>query len=186
MTVDTLQLDRLSVEIVISSSQSELILLGRSLLDFHLSEANDGREGLNRSALGILQFSYQCITVRSFCTPELHLVGCIERSLQNYLSLGIQFSYERSRSCNAFHQVIVVGIETVGIERILQGITLDGLLRKILQLGSDVQGGMAVGFIQVRNSLDVSYLNLWFSNQSHGAEDTRQAEHILTLQERTV
>ena len=116
MTVDTLQLDRLSVEIVISSSQSELILLGRSLLDFHLSEANDGREGLNRSALGILQFSYQCITVRSFCTPELHLVGSIERSFQNNLALGIQFSYERSRSCNAFHQVIVVGIETVGIE----------------------------------------------------------------------
>ena len=49
-----------------------------------------------------------------------------------------------------------------------------------------MQGGMAVGFIQVRNSLDVSYLNLWFGNQSHGAEDTRQAEHILTLQERTV
>ena len=58
MTVHTLQLDRLTVQIIVSSRQSELVLFCRSFLDFHLSETNEGRESLHGSALSVLQLAY--------------------------------------------------------------------------------------------------------------------------------
>ena len=42
MTVHTLHLDRLTVKIVVAACQSELVLIGRSVLDFNLAETYVG------------------------------------------------------------------------------------------------------------------------------------------------
>ena len=87
---------------------------------------------------------------------------------------------------DAAEQGVLVRIKAVGIERILDGIALDGLLREVLQLRRDMQFGVGVGIIQVWNRLDIANLHLGFGGERHGAEDARQAEHILTFEEGTV
>ena len=129
MTVHTLQLDRLTVQIIVSSRQSELVLFCRSFLDFHLSETNEGRECLHGSALSVLQLAHQCVAMRRFCTPEVHLVGSIQRSFKTDFSLCVQLACELSRCGYTAEQGVLVRIKTVGIERILDSVALDSLLR---------------------------------------------------------
>ena len=69
MTVHTLQFDRLAVQIIVATCQSKLILVGRRILDFHLTETHDGGEGLHGLALRILQLAHQSIAIRSLGTP---------------------------------------------------------------------------------------------------------------------
>ena len=186
VAVYTLQLDRLSVQIVVSSCKSELVLIGRRILDFHLSETYVGRECLNGSALGILQFAHQCIAVRSLSTPEVHIVSCIECSFEVDFSLRIQFAFQLSRCGNAAEQGVLVGIKAVGVERILDSIALDGLFGEVLKLGCNMQFGVGIGVIQIWNSLDVADLHLRLGGKCHGTEDAWQAEHVLTFEEGSV
>ena len=46
--------------------------------------------------------------------------------------------------------------------------------------------GVAVGFVQVRNCLEVSHLHLRLCRQRHGTENTWQSEHVLAFEEGTV
>ena len=129
MTVHTLQLDRLTVQIIVSSRQSELVLFCRSFLDFHLSETYEGRESLHGSALSVLQLAHQRVAMRRFCTPEVHLVGSIQRSFEFDFSLCVQLACELSRCGYTAEQGVLIRIKAVGIERILDSVALDSLLR---------------------------------------------------------
>ena len=147
--------------------------MGRRILDFHLSETHEGRESLHGSALGILQFAHQRVAVRCLGTPQLHLVFGIENSFKVDFTLGIQLAIQLSRCGDAAEQGVLVRIKAVGIERILDGIALDGLLREVLQLRRDMQFGVGVGIIQVWNRLYIANLHLGFGGERHGAEDAR-------------
>ena len=89
MTVHTLHLDGLSVQVVVTSGQSEFVLVGRCVLDFDFAEAHNGREGFDGASLLVQQFAHQRIAVRSFGAPRLHGVAGIERKLcHNFVVLA--------------------------------------------------------------------------------------------------
>ena len=58
MSVDALQLDGLSVEIIIASCQSEFVVGGGGVFDFYLAETHDGRHGFNHLAFLVFQLGH--------------------------------------------------------------------------------------------------------------------------------
>ena len=114
LTVDTFQLHRLAVHVVVASGQSELVFAGRRILDFDLAEAQSGRERLYDTAFLILQLAHQYITIGSFGRP-------LARTEYGYLRLRTELAtllhfVQLKCAAYAFHQLIVIRIKFVGIQ----------------------------------------------------------------------
>ena len=72
VTVNTLQLHGLAVDVVVAASQTELIVLGLCVLDLHLAETNNGGNGLYYLALLVQKFANESVAIWSLGGP---LVG---------------------------------------------------------------------------------------------------------------
>ena len=71
VAVHTLQLHGLAVDVVVATSQTELVLIGRSVLDFNLAETYDCRNGFQNLALLVQQFTNEGVAVGSLGCPLL-------------------------------------------------------------------------------------------------------------------
>ena len=74
----------------------------------------------------------------------------------------------------------------MGIQSVAHLQVLDVLLGGVEQVGADVQHTVLVVLVQVGLNHEVTHANSGTALDSHGAEDTGQTEHVLSLQERTV
>ena len=112
MTVHTLHLDGLSVEIIVAACQSELVLFGRCILNLYLAEAYVCRECLYRIALLVLQFAHESVAMRSLSTPRFNNVAGLKRHESGKVAVLVDVAYDSS-STYARHESVLVGIETV-------------------------------------------------------------------------
>ena len=109
VTVYPFHLDRLTIQVIVTTRQTEFILIRWSILDFDFTETDSSREGFNRTSLLVLQFTYQGITVRLFSIPRLYSCTCIEHG--TYL-----LDITRKKLCNRhtysyiLHQGIFIAI----------------------------------------------------------------------------
>ena len=107
VAVYTLHLDRLSVEIVVASGKSKLVLVGRSVLNLNLAEAHNGRECLDDVALFVLQFAHKSISVRSLSAPRLNDVA----GMQGYVGSKAAVLFYLAHGCccaNAWYKRVLV------------------------------------------------------------------------------
>ena len=72
MTVDTLQLHGFVVDIEVTPSLAELILLGWCIADFHGAEAEVGAAAVEHTSFLILQRGRHHIAERLLCRPQAH------------------------------------------------------------------------------------------------------------------
>ena len=158
VAVDTLHLDGLSVEIVVAAGQTELVVLGSSLLDFYLAESDDGRECFHHLALLVLQLSDEGVAVGLFGAPGLHLVASVELEAETLLHAGLQL-VDGEAGTYAFHGFIVVAVEFVFEERIGEGIALDSLLGEVDNLGVDAERSIGEGGVVVGCGHEVAHLH---------------------------
>ena len=112
MTVHTLHLDGLTVEIIVASCQSELVLFGRCILNLYLAEAYVCRECLYCIALLVLQFAYESVAMRCLSTPRFHDVASLKRHGSGKVAVLVDIAY-CSSSAYARHESILVRVETV-------------------------------------------------------------------------
>ena len=184
VTVNTLQLHGLAVDVVVAASQTELVLVGRSVLDLNLAETNDGGNGLQHTALLVQQLTYESVAVGSLGGPLVgrnHVQGCLYGSLASELVQG-----EGSAVCDNVCSLVVVVVQLVSIQGVAHLQVLDVLLGGVEQVGADVQHTVLVVLVQVGLNHEVTNANSGTALDGHGAEDTGQTEHVLSLQERTV
>ena len=73
MAVDTLEFDGLTVDVIVSSSQSELVLTCWCILNLDCSESSLETYRL-KNFLSLHQFTHDNIHVRRFCGPGSHVV----------------------------------------------------------------------------------------------------------------
>ena len=76
VAVNALELHVLAVDEVVATSQAKLVVLGLGVLDLHLTEAHDGRYGLEHLALLVEQFSYEGVAVGSLGSPLARIRHC--------------------------------------------------------------------------------------------------------------
>ena len=184
LTVDTFQLHRLAVHVVVASGQSELVFAGRRILDFDLAEAQSGRERLYDTAFLILQLAHQYITIGRLGRP-------LARTGYGYLRLRTEIAtllhfVQLKCAAYAFHQLIVIRIKLVGVERIGQCISFYRLLAQVTEVGLNTKGAVLIVGIQVGEDAKVAHLHLRRRCQRNGTEDTRQAKHVLRFEEGAV
>ena len=76
VTVHTLELHGHAVDVVVATSQAELIVLGLGVLDLHLAETYDGRYGLEHLTFLVEQLGYESVAVGSLSAPLAGLRHC--------------------------------------------------------------------------------------------------------------
>ena len=184
VAVHALQLHGLAVDVIVSTSQFELIVLSLSILDFHLAEAGVGRYGLHHLALLVLQLGHQGIAVRRLSTP---LLGHLHRQRAGgaLRESGLDIDGLRGKE-RILHLLVIIGVEGVGIETVGQCIALGIFLTQVADIGLDVKYTILVVVHQVGDNHQVANLHLGGRVECHGAEDTRQTEHILRFEERGI
>ena len=110
VTVHTLHLDRLTIQIVVTTSQTEFVLIRRSILDFDFTETDSSRERFDSASFLILQLTYQSITIRLFSIPRLYRCTGIKYSTY-LLHIAWEKLFHRNIHCYIFHQGILVAIQ---------------------------------------------------------------------------
>ena len=148
MPVHSFQFYRLAVDIVITAGQAELILIGRSVFDFHFPETDNRRYCLDTPVFMIFQFRDQGITIRSFCRPFIrifyfqnHFFRFLGIPCGNRFYLGND-TVPDSRTlsiCCQNNRFILVRIQFVGIQTIAYFISLGRFLSKITDIGLNRQ-----------------------------------------------
>jgi len=184
VTIHTLHLHGLAIEIVVTTRQAKLIVLGLCVTNLHLAESHICRGTLHNATLLIEKANNQRIAVRLLGTPLrriLHLHSHSDRCC----SLRLNESYLALDSGIAYNSVFVAK-QLILIELRLDFITLCDLLREIAHINSDICHSIAVLAIKVGGNSHVAQLNRIGCCQRYGTEDTRQTEHILRLQERRI
>ena len=186
MAVHTLQFHGLVIHVEVAPGQPELVLVGRCLAYLHLANAEVRRHALHHLTFLVRQRGHQHVAVRLFRTPG----PCI-----GDVYLGVWIGVLQ----RGHHRLRLVGVEPDGIDLIVQHILVLGLhVQELLQLldalvlalrianlGLHVHNGRAVAHEGCADS-QVANLHLRIGRQVGGAEDARQAEHVLSLQQRTV
>ena len=185
VAVHTFHLDSLTVKVVVTSCQSEFVVFSCSLLYFYLTESYCGRECFYHFSFLVFQLAHKCIAVRSLSAPRLNFIACLKSYGSCLLAFFLQIAYG-SCNVNARHQSIFVRIELVGIECIVDGISLSRFVGKVTNVGRYAERSVCVRSVVIGDSLKIAHLNLRFGGKRYATEYTRQAEHILTFEERAV
>ena len=185
VAVHTLHLDGFAIEIIVTSSLAKFVVLRSGLFDFNLAETNDGRECLEHIILGIHQFTHQHITPRGFCTPFLHKRTSLQfHTCSNFVSFA---HFHRGSFCtHTCYGSSAFAIEFFFKKAIAHTQTFEVFRREIVQRSFDVERSIHQRSIKVGDCHHIAHLHFGFRHQTYVAEDTRQAEHILALQERTI
>ena len=182
VAVHALHLDGLAIEVVVAACQSELVLISGRVADFYFAEADIGGEGLNGVALLVLQFAHQGITVGSFSTPGFHFITGRKHYVRFHLTTLADFT-DRCHGGYAGHEGVLVRIEFVFVERINNAVAFGRLCGEVAYLSRDVERSLGEGVVVVGDGFDVAHLHLGFGSKGNAAEDTRQAEHVLSFEE---
>ena len=181
VAVHTLEFHWLTIDIVISSSQTELVLTCWCILNLNSTETSLETYRFN-NFLSLHQLTNENIDVRRFCCPCCHIVHSeclfnvsLSLTVTNGLCLCI---------LEGCHQLVVISKESVLINAPTKVEILCILCCEVLQCCVKVYSTLAVCI--GRDSLHVS--NMYFRSSCYAdiTEDTWQAEHILCLEETTV
>ena len=90
VAVNAFELHVLAVDEVVATSQAKLVVLGLGVLDLHLTEAHDGRYGLEHAALLVEQLGYKGVAVGSLGSP---LTGSLHRQLSGSHGLAGELAH---------------------------------------------------------------------------------------------
>ena len=137
VAVHTLHLDGLAIEIIVATCLAKFVILSSSILNFNLTEADNGREGFEHLIFRIEQLTHKDIAPRRFCTPLLH--ECT--SLEFHSSSGFTTLAHFDRSSYDIHTCYGSGIFAIELlfkEAITYTQAFEILLGEIAQRGFDV------------------------------------------------
>ena len=174
VAVHALQLHGLVVDVEIASGLAEFILLGRCVAYLHLAEAKIGRDTVEQATLLVLQFSHQDMAVGFLCVPQA----------SGYLHVETEGPCRFSRPCSDGLSGNLVSVEFHGIDFVGVVVSLLLLLALVLDVHFHPDPGRAAHLGGTHHQiLDA---DLRGGGQVGAADDARQAEHVLGLQEGTV
>ena len=182
LAVHAFQLHRLVIHVEITSLQSEFIVLGLRIADFHLTDSKVSGNHVHSPSFLVLQFGHQRIAVRSFSRPQLG-VSQFETGIYRRILSLVQFKLARSHRF-AHLAYNLIGIQLVFVDTVRQGIVLDFLFIQIAKHGLDRYRSSVS--VQFGFYLHIAYLHLRGGGQIRIPEDTWQAVHVLCLEEGTV
>ena len=184
VAVNALHFDGLAVEIIVTSRLAELIVGCGRFFDLDFAETHHGREGFEHTSFGVFQLTHEHIAPGSFGTPLLD-----ERTRLEH-DFGIRFSVlvhgNGHRSLRAFHGRSGFAVEGFLVEFVVHAQAFDILLGEVGHRGGDVERSVHQVGIEVGNGHHVAHLYLRFRREGDGAEDTREAEHVLAFEERAI
>ena len=137
VTVHTLHLDGLAIEIIIATCLAKFVIVSSSLLNLNLTESDNRREGFEHLIFGIHQLTHEHISPGSFCTPLLYQRTSLEFHGSSDFTTLAHFHW----SCLGIHASYgsrVFSIEFLLKEAIAHTQAFEILLREIAQRGFDV------------------------------------------------
>ena len=184
LAVHALELHGPAVDVVVAPGQPELILCGGRVADLDLAEAEGRREGLHHAALPVAQLPDERVAPRLLGRP---LAG-VGHPHPGYGQGGLS-GLRRSHCGRGRHPIdgcVLVRIEFVGVERVGERIALGGLPAEVADVGLDAYRAVGIGGVEVGPHTQVADLHPGCRGERDGAEDARQAEHVLRLEERAV
>ena len=184
VAVNALHLDGLAVEIVVTSRLAKLIVRGGRFFDFDFAETHHGGEGFEHLIFRVLQLSHEHIAPGRFGAPLLHERAGLEHDF------GVRFSVlvhgNGYRSLRTFYGRSGFAVEGFLVEFVVHAQPFDVLLGEVGHRGGDVERSVQEVRVEVGNGHHISHLHLRFRRERDGAEDTREAEHVLAFEERAV
>ena len=157
MTVHTLHLDGLAVEVVVTSSQAELILRCLCIADLHLAETEVCRSCLHSIALLVKQRNHQSITVRLLGAP-LCRVSYRHLKLQCLCIAGKQLIKSGTDRCT-LNLHVLVAVESVLVELCLYLILFCLLCSEITNVNLNVCYSILVLRVKVSTYADITQLH---------------------------
>ena len=183
LTVDPLELDRLPIEVEVASSEAKLVLLCRRIPELYLPKSCDDREGLSHPTPRIEELAHQRVEVWPLCRPESGIAEREDRLCHR--GLAPRRAVEIGRHDDA-GRAILLTVEGVSVERVTDPPPICCARGAIPQLSPDMERPVSVALVQVGRHGDVPHRHLRTARQVDRAVDTRQAPHILRLEEGAV
>ena len=154
VTVNTLHLDWFAVEVVITSSQAELIIFSFCLANFNFTESHVSRSHFNGATLFVKQAYNQSIAVRLFSTP-LCRISNSKRNIN-----GSCFAIGNLRNCIdsscTLYNLIIVAVEFILVQLYLYLIVLCSLLCKVTYINLDISNSILILCIKIGTYTDVA------------------------------
>ena len=181
VTVHTLQLDRLTVDVEVATGQSKFVVTGFRVAYLDRAYAEIRRGAIHQTAFPVLQFGHENVAIGRFCTPELGFPDVDKRLRQRRLSAEDRRHFDR----DAAHRVgRCVAIQHYRIDTIGQRhASLDDAC-EVTQASVNADNG---SLSKLRGAdCQVAYLHLWHGGEVGAAENARQSEHILRFEEGAV
>ena len=184
VAVDALHLDGLAVEIVVTSRFAELIVRGGRFFDLDFAETYYRREGFEHLIFCVLQLSHEHIAPGRLGAPLLHECA----GLEHHFGFGFAVLVHGNghRSLRTFHGRSGFAVEGFLVEFVVHAQAFDVFLREVGHRSGDVERSVHEVRVEVGNGHHVAHLHLRFRRERDGAEDTREAEHVLAFEERAV
>ena len=184
VAVYTLHLDGLAVEVIVTTSQTKLIILSLGVADLNLAEAHICRSGLHDATLLIFEIHDQSITIWSLRIPLIRILHCNLHS-GSRCSKRSRKLYRSGSDCT-IDSPVNIAIKIVTEELSLQCITLSNLRGKVTNINIDFSNAILILGIEIGSYSQITQLYRIGSSKRYCTEDTRQAEHILRLKERSI
>ena len=166
VAVDAFQLQRLSVDKKIASSQLELVFAGWHIFDFNGAEADLRRDSFNHTPLLVFEFSHKHVDVRLFSRPRLNV---------GQLRIGLR---------KLSHKLVFVRIKLVFVQLVSHVVAFRTLSAEVFNGGFNVERASSLFPLGVGDEV----LNVHFRRgiDADRAENAGQTEHVLRLEERAV
>ena len=184
VAVHTLHLDRLAIEVVVTASQAEFIILGLSVANLNLTETNVSRSSLHNLALLVEQLHNKSITAGLLGTPFCGVLHG-KLNIRSSCSAGKHLLYLFGSNSTA-NLGIVVAIKLVLVKLNLQRVVLCLFLAKVAHIHSNFGNSILVLSVEIGNYAKIANLHRICRCKRNRAENTGEAEHILRLQERSI
>ena len=185
VAVHTLKLDGLTIIEIVATYQTEFVLTCGDVLNLNLSETNISGVGVDSTAFLVFQFAHEDITLRALSRPRTH--GLTYRNLRGGQHLAA-FLHQRNGNSSLHAADRLSGITVkFHLEQLISQLELLILFAEIGNIGLHVEHCIRVVGILIRgNGHYIAHLHLWLRREINIAVDARQAEHVLTFEERTV
>ena len=184
LTVHALELHGLPVDVVVAAGESELILRGGGVADLDLAEPHARRERLHKTPPAVAELPDEHVSPGLLRRPLAH-AGHLHLCHGERHLPGFGLCHLR-RGRHSVHQDVRIRIELVGIERVGEGVPLCGLFSEVADVGLDAQHAVGVRGVEIGAHAQVTNLHLCRRGERDAAEDARESEHVLRLEERAV
>ena len=155
MTVDTLHLDWLAIQVVITSCQLEFIILSLCIAYFNLAEAEICRSQLNSITLLVEKRNHQCIAVRLLCAP---LGGSRNRNVKlQRLSVTCKNLIKGNNGCSTLDNLVFIAVQCILVKLCLNLVLLHLLCSKVTHINLYVRNSILVLFIEFSAHTYIAY-----------------------------